>query len=373
MRVLLIIYGALEQQSGGYRYDARLLSFLEKKGHQVRVFSQAGGSYLARLLQDRPGAILRAAKEHRADLVLEDELNHPSLIRSNRRLTRHGIPIVSIVHHLAEKEEHGWIRGLVVRLVERRYLRSIDGSVYNTATTREDVEALLRGSLPGVVSLPSADGLRETAGSSSSATSPERHSAPEETGSAELRLLTVGSLTRRKRIDAVIGALALLEGKRPTLTIVGSDAPEPYTAKSLRRLSGRLGVAEGVTFLGGLDEGELDRAYREHDLFVLPSQYEGFGMVYLEAMARGLPVIAGDAGGARTIVRHGTNGYLTKAGSAAGVAQLLAAIMERPEELRRLSRGALETARRHPTWEESFAPAEEFLRRLATERGSDGL
>lgn len=365
MRILLVIYGPLEQQTGGYRYDARLVSYLRDSGHQVELFSQRGGSYLRRMLQDRPGVLLRAVERFGADLILQDELNHPSLIRSNRKLRDvYGKPIAAVVHHLADSEEHGWIRGFLIRALERRYLRSVDGAVYNTPATLDAVARLRKDPLPGVVSLPSTEALPKS-GPTENCHPPERRHG--------LRLLTVGSLIKRKRIDAVIGALALLDSQAVTLTVVGSGDAEPGTAAALRRLPRRLGVGERVTFLGSLDDGELDRAYREHDLFVLPSQYEGFGMVYLEAMARGMPVIAGDAGGAGAVVRGGVNGYLTQAGSAAGVARILSQLLNEPEELARLSEGALETARNHPTWEESFRPAERFLRGLVNKRGADGL
>ena len=368
MRILLVIYGDLEQQTGGYRYDARLVAFLRERGHRVDLFSQIPGSYGMRLLQDAPGRLLRAVQEHEPDLILEDELNHPSLIRGNRRLRLHGeLPIVSVVHHLASSEEHGWIRGFMVKRIEKAYLRTIDGAVFNTPATRRAAEELRGSELPGVVALPSMDGLREIAGTRRDGEAPGNPSG------GELRLLTVGSLIRRKRIDAVIGALALLGDPGVSLTIVGDDSAEPGTARSLRRLPGQLGVGGQVRFVGSLDDEALHEAYSRADLFVLPSQHEGFGMVYLEAMARGVPVVATSAGGAGAIVRDRENGFICKPGSSADVARIIKELRERPDELTRLSREARRSAGNHPTWEESFAKAEAFFTELVNRRSVNGL
>lgn len=367
MRLLLVIYGDLSRQTGGFRYDARLVSFLEERGHQVELFSQVGGSYALRLLQDAPRRLLRKVEEIGADLVVQDELNHPSLLRSNRLLRRESnVPIVSVVHHLASSEEHGWIRGFLVKQIEAAYLRTLDGAIYNTPATRSATEKLRGGELPGVVSLPSVEGLREV---SQSGAGKGRGDVRRD----EFKVLTVGSLIRRKRMDAVIGALALLNDPGVTLTVVGDDRAEPATARSLRRLPVQLGVANQVRFLGSVDHDSLREAYRQADLFVLPSQYEGFGMVYLEAMAQGVPVVATSAGGAESIVRHRDNGFLCKPGSSADVARIIKELRGDPGELSRLSREALRSAEGHPTWEESFARAEEFLRQMIEPRSGNGL
>lgn len=369
MRILLVIYGDLSQQTGGFRYDARLVRFLEERGHEVELFSQRGGRYLSRLSQDVPRRLLRAVEEFEPDLILQDELNHPSLLWSNRRvLKERGLPIVSVVHHLATSEEHGWIRGFLVRQIERAYLRTLDGAIFNTPATKRASEKLRGGELPGVVALPSMDGLRELAREESAPLGDQR--SP---GEERFALLTVGSMIRRKRIDAVIGALALLEDPGITLTVVGDEAAQPSTARSLKRLPARLGVASQVRFLGSLDSEALGEAYGAADLFVLPSQHEGFGMVYLEAMAHGVPVIATSGGGAESIVRHGENGFLCKPGSAADVARIIKGLREERSELSRLAREARRSAMDHPTWEESFGKAEEFLRRLVGKRRADGL
>ena len=296
------------------------------------------------------------------DLLLEDELNFASLLRSNRGVRRElALPVISIVHHLSTSEEHGWISGFLIKLLEKRFLQGLDGAIYNTNATRESVERMSGGLLKGVVAPPSTEKASQRTVAPGSSGMPGGGDAPRENGKG-VRLLTVASLIKRKRIDALIEAVALLEDEAVTLTIVGSGDAEPRTARRLRALVKRYGLTDQVTFAGELDESSLEEAYGEHDLFVLASQYEGFGMVYLEAMCHGLPVVAGSAGGAREIVRDGVNGYLCKPGSGAAVAGVVQTLRRDPGLLESLARGAARTAAGHPTWEESFAPAERFLK-----------
>jgi glycosyltransferase involved in cell wall biosynthesis len=107
----------------------------------------------------------------------------------------------------------------------------------------------------------------------------------------ELRLLSVGRLAEQKRHDVAIAALAQLRasGCPARLEILGRGPAEA----ELRAVAGRLGVAEQVSFAGFV--GDPGPRYLDADVFVLTSDYEGFGNVLVEALAHGLPVVATDA------------------------------------------------------------------------------
>jgi len=130
-----------------------------------------------------------------------------------------------------------------------------------------------------------------------------------------LKLLTVARLdarNRRKNVDGVLRAVALL-GAEPDIryTVVGDGADKPR----LEALAQDLGIAERVRFTGRLDQSEILVAYREADLFVLAAKasatdVEGFGIVYIEANASGIPVLCSRSGGAVDAVRHGETGIL---------------------------------------------------------------
>jgi phosphatidylinositol alpha-1,6-mannosyltransferase len=134
-------------------------------------------------------------------------------------------------------------------------------------------------------------------------------------------LLTVGRLAASERYkghDVVLGALGALKDEMPQLVYViagdGDDLPR------LRSAAQALGVADRVRFAGFFDDAQLPALYRSADVFVMPSTGEGFGIVFLQALACGVPVVGGDADGSRDPLRDGRSGGLVDARSVEAVA-----------------------------------------------------
>jgi glycosyltransferase involved in cell wall biosynthesis len=153
------------------------------------------------------------------------------------------------------------------------------------------------------------------------------HFCPSPRGSRSdggLTLLFVGDVEASKGVQAVLDAfLALAEG-HPGLSLVIAGAAAQGTIAAMSAQARAAGAAERVSFRGFVEHDELPQLYRSADLFAAPSDYEGgLGMVYLEAMACGLPVIALAAGGAAEAVEHGVTGILLERG---GVEETRAAI-----------------------------------------------
>jgi glycosyltransferase involved in cell wall biosynthesis len=122
----------------------------------------------------------------------------------------------------------------------------------------------------------------------------------------EVVLVTVGRLVARKAIHQLFEVLAALRDLPLRLLVVGGGPLEP----ALREQAGAAGVSERVKFLGMVAEEEKFAALRASDLFVSTSQHEGFGLVYLEGMACGLPVICYDYGGQTDFLESGVTGEL---------------------------------------------------------------
>jgi hypothetical protein len=112
------------------------------------------------------------------------------------------------------------------------------------------------------------------------------------------QLLFVGYLKESKGIETLLRATAVARSLRPsvTLRLIGR-APEPATGERWRRLAVELGLEDAVTFEGAADRQGIAAAMREAALFVHPSPRETFGVVAVEALASGLPVVATDSGG----------------------------------------------------------------------------
>jgi glycosyltransferase involved in cell wall biosynthesis len=168
-------------------------------------------------------------------------------------------------------------------------------------------------------------------------------------GSEELALLCAASLTPRKGHAVLFCALAQLKHLPWRLRCAGSDALDSATAAMLRTLIGELGLTHRIELLGELDADGLAVCYQQADVFVLPSWYEGYGMVLAEALARGLPIISTTAGAIPDTVPADA-GRLVPPGDTAALADALARVLTEPELRQRLAAGARAARRTLPDW-----------------------
>jgi D-inositol-3-phosphate glycosyltransferase len=124
-------------------------------------------------------------------------------------------------------------------------------------------------------------------------------------------LLYVGRFVALKGIDRLIGALSHVQHPFATrLIMVGGDGRRSPTTRSLMRLAMDLGVGDRITFVGRRAHARLSDYYNAADAFVMPSHYESFGLVILEALACGTPVVATPVGIVPQVVENGLNGTI---------------------------------------------------------------
>jgi len=145
-------------------------------------------------------------------------------------------------------------------------------------------------------------------------------------------VVSVGRLVPRKAFADLIAAMVAIDAAEVELLIVG-EGPERGRLESLAE---RLGVANRVHLMGLLSEERKYQLLAASDVFALTSMHEGFGLVFLEAMHCGLPIVATDEGGQRDILEDGKTGFLVQPGDVAAVAAKIAWLRERPEECRLL-------------------------------------
>jgi glycosyltransferase involved in cell wall biosynthesis len=122
-------------------------------------------------------------------------------------------------------------------------------------------------------------------------------------------------------------------------------------------------AAARVALLGWMKQEQLCAVYDRHGVFLFPSLFEGFGKVFLEAMARGLCVAASDEGGMRDVIRPGDDGLLVPVGDAAALADAAATVMADAGRFARLSHAARATALQY-TWERAARETAAFYERL---------
>lgn len=122
----------------------------------------------------------------------------------------------------------------------------------------------------------------------------------------DVLLVSVGRLVARKRVDQLLRALAEIRDPGIKLLLIGEGPLE----RELRETADQLGLQGRVFFMGAVDEVTKHELLTVSDLYVSTSEHEGFGLVFLEAMANGLPVVSYDRGGHRDFLHHGRTGYL---------------------------------------------------------------
>jgi D-inositol-3-phosphate glycosyltransferase len=137
--------------------------------------------------------------------------------------------------------------------------------------------------------------------------------------------LYVGRFAPVKGIDNLLGAVARLKHRLPKLhlVVVGGDGPDAESTRALTRQVHLLRMAERVTFAGRIAQASLPRYYSAADFVALPSHYESFGLVVLEALACGTPVVATRVGAAATLIKEGLNGVLIDSPDEAAVARAI--------------------------------------------------
>jgi glycosyltransferase involved in cell wall biosynthesis len=147
--------------------------------------------------------------------------------------------------------------------------------------------------------------------------------------STDVILVTVGRLIRRKRVDQLVGILARLP-EHARLLVIGDGPEEAH----LRAQADSLGIAGRITFAGRVSDEDKFRLLAAADIFVSTSQHEGFGLVFLEAMAMGLPIVCYGNGGQTDYLVDGRSGYVVELNDVAAFAERCAPLCD-DESLRR--------------------------------------
>jgi glycosyltransferase involved in cell wall biosynthesis len=349
MRVGLTLYGSLDDQSGGFRYDRRLVEELRAAGDTVEVVELPRRAYPRGLLDNvSPSLADRLAVD--VDVMLQDELAHPSLVVANRDLP---YPVVSVVHHLRASEP-GRLAPLYAA-VEGRYLGTVDAAVCNSHATERAVRGAGRPP-PGrtVVAPPAGD--RFDPDIDGGTVADRAHEGP-------LRVAFVGNLEARKGLDTLVAGLA--DVAEPwELTVVGRPVDGAYV-RSVEERVAAAGLDDRVELTGRLSDATLADVLGRSHVLAVPSRYEGFGIVYLEGMSFGLPAVASTAGGGTEVVTDGETGLLVDPGDPAAVAGALSGLASDRDRLAAMGRAARRRYETHPDWTETTARVRTLLSDVA--------
>lgn len=342
--IAFAVPGDLGARTGGTIYDARLMAGLRDQGRAVTHLALPEG------FPDPGPEALAAAVALLAALppslpVIVDGLAFGAL--PTEALARVAAPLVALVHHplalepgldparaakLAAREAANLARAAHV-LVPSPHIAAVLARDYGVGPERLTV------ALPGI-------------------DRPVGPRAPE----APPLILSVGLLATRKGHDVLIRALAGIADLDWRAVIVGRRH-EPGAAEALEGLRDGLGLGPRLRLAGEVPAAELAEFYRRASVFALATRYEGYGMAFAEALARGLPVVATSAGAVPDTVPLEA-GILVPPDDAAGFAAALRLVLTDRALGDRLAAGAAASGARLPRWEDTAAAVGAALDRI---------
>ena len=325
--------GDLSLKTGGYGYDRRIIEGLRAIGWEVALLPLGAGFPVpTEATLESAGQALSALPE--GTLVLIDGLAYGVLGRWARDHAER-LRIVALVHHplaletgLSDEEQARFGAS------ERAALAAAGHVIVTSPMTARELAANYGVSASRITVAP--PGTEKVA--TSAATNPTPH------------ILSVGTLSRRKGHDVLLSSLKSVEDLPWQATIVGSKTLDPTTSAALSQQLQRLELADRVTLVGEVeDTGDY---FAAADIFALASRYEGYGMVFAEALSHGLPIVACHAGAVPDVVPDDA-GILVPVDDVTAFASALRRLLTNPEERQARAIAARQAGAVLPDWKDT--------------------
>jgi glycosyltransferase involved in cell wall biosynthesis len=333
LRVAFVTVGNTSRLTGGYLYHARVFAGLREEGIQVEAFVASGASPIEQaVVASRFGFRLNPQD---FDMLLVDAL---ALVVCAPWLDRWRAlrPVVAMVHELpsiaASTDRNPKLEEPLMR-ADR--LIAVSGHGRSVLQSRGVPTSSISVVPPGCDRLSPPDAGAETAVSNDVAA----------------RVLCVAQWIPRKGILDLVRAWAAHERAGATLELIGEmDADTDYAASVHAAIADVDDASIAVS--GPVDNATLGAAYAAADLFALPSRYEGYGIVYAEALTYGLPILACDVGPVPELV-GGDAALLVTPGDIEALSEALDLLLSDPALRSRMSAAARRRANRLPRWQDT--------------------
>lgn len=333
-RSLVFAYpGDIMTKTGGYAYDRQIVSQLRSAGWTVNMMPLGPGFPFPRERDLYNAGSLIAALPDETLLVVDGlafGVLHEVAERERERLR-----IVALVHHpLALETGLDPADRMRLEVSERLALKCtrhvfVTSSV--TAKTLESAYGVPQSRITVVV--PGTEPAQKAEGN---------NGVP--------HIVSIGSLTPRKGHDVLLRALDQIRELPWRATIVGSDKLEPATARLLANLSKELELNDRVTFAGEVED--VGAVLQTGDVFALASRYEGYGMVFAEALSHGLPIVACKAGAVPDVVPQSA-GTLVEPDNVTEFAQALRELLKNETLRLDMAQASFSAGRLLPSWPQS--------------------
>ena len=340
--------GGTGRKTGGYMYNGRVIFGLRKRGFEIEEVV-AGGASPDEQRTAAPG-FGSTFDPSRYDAIVVDALARIALA-PHLDLWLSWRPVVALVHELPSVASGG--SGPETVPSECDYEEPLLHADRLVAVSDHGRNVLLgRGVSPGRIHVvpPGFDGIPEGVG-------------PHVQGDGPVRALCVAQWIERKGILTLVEAWALRERKGAVLELIGETDADPDYAF---RIGDAIEAAprDSIVVSGCVDDATLGASYASADLFVLPSRYEGYGIVYAEALARGLPIIACEIGPVPDLVGREA-AVLVRPDDKEDLSAALDLLLGDPTLRTKMSAAASRRASRLPRWEDTIIGFEKALRTAA--------
>ncbi|MEX5727777.1 glycosyltransferase involved in cell wall biosynthesis [Rhodovulum iodosum] len=346
-QAVFAVPGDLDSVTGGYIYEKQLLLGLRRAGWDVAHLALPGSfpDPTPKDMQVTGDAF--AALAPQTPVLLDGFLPGAT---DPAQLARLRAPFVAVTHHPLALET-GLAPGRAAHLyrVERANLARAAHVIVPSAETARtlaadyDVPAARITVAPPGVTRPEA--------------------GPEAAAPGPPLILSVGLLVPRKGHDVLLRALAEV-ADLPWRAVIVGGSPDPACAADLRSLQTALGLDGRVSFAGQVAEDTLGRHFSQAAVFALATRYEGYGMVFAEALVHGLPIV-GCSGGAVADTVPAEAALLVPPDDAAGLAWALRRVLADPNARARIAAASARHGAMLPTWDETAGIVAQVLARIA--------
>lgn len=338
MNKVIFFSGAKPPQTGGELYNFKLSEYLDKKGWQQEYVSLHEKRHYLRLskipfLGNAIASLIFAIilLKYRGILV-EDHYFSQYLILTNfvqRVFFKSKIIVVVHLFYSYDSSDKFFLRKLFNRTIEKIRLSFADLIIASSDYSKSEIVSV--GINPELVHVLSPGLDREKFKILSSSGKFDR-----EDSKTSKKILCVGNYVSRKGIIYLIEAFSQIKRRDFSLHLVGNRKKNSSYYNQLNNAVKKLKLTECVVFHDGSDQENIKQLYASADIFVLPSFKETFGIVFLEAMHYGLPIITTNVSAMPELIEEGKNGFLVPPGDSQALAKAISKLIENLELIKKM-------------------------------------
>ncbi len=352
MEKVVFLTGAKPPQTGGELYNYKLSQYLEKQGWEQEFVSLHEKKHYLRLSKIPiignilVSFIFAVILFKYQGILVEDHYFSKFLLWKNiiqRFIFREKIIILVHLFYGYDSNDKMIVRRLIYKYIEKVRLSFADVIITSSEYSKREIVSI--GITPKIVHVlsPGIDRDKFSILSSRDNLDYQKNKI----------ILCVGNFIPRKGIVHLIEALSQIETPGLILHLVGNRKNNSTYYNQLNKDVEKLKLVECVVFHDGADQENIKQLYNCADIFVLPSFKETFGIVFLEAMHHGLPIITTNISAMPELVEEGKNGFLVPPGNSQALATAILKLIKNPDLMKQMGKAGQQKVANSYSWEKT--------------------